>query len=81
MASSTNESTPPRILIGEDDQADAADAEQVGERRQRERERERQAQCPGHEETDDEHDQRGGAGDEWYQDGGDGETRRCRATT
>ena len=44
IASSTNESTPPRILIGRMIRLDAADAEQVGQRRQREREGERQAE-------------------------------------
>ena len=63
-------------LDRKNDQADAADAEQVGERRQGERECQRQARGAGHEKTDDEDDERRRAGDERYQDGGDGDARR-----
>ena len=61
MASRTNESTPPRILIGRMIRLDAADAEQVGERGQRQRERERHAERGGDEEAADQHGERRGA--------------------
>ena len=76
MASSTNESTPPRILIGRMIRPTPPMPEQVGERRQGERERQRQAERAGHEKTDDEDDERRRAGDERDQDGGDGDARR-----
>ena len=58
IARSTNESTPPRILIGRMIRLDAANPEQIRERREREREGKRHAQRRGDEESGHEHDQR-----------------------
>ena len=64
MASRTNESTPPRILMGRMIEADAADAKEIGERCQRQGERERNAERRGHEKAGHEDDDRRRPGEE-----------------